>query len=74
MGAWITDVIYTYASPYNEGLAVVGDTNGRKAVIDMDGNFVIPFSYTEISVCSGGAFVCYSEKTGYDVYLKTAVK
>lgn len=73
-GAWITDVIYTYATPYNEGLAVVGDTNGRKAVIDMDGNFVIPFSYTEISVCSGGAFVCYSEKTGYDVYLKTAVK
>lgn len=68
-GAWIADSKYSYATPYYEGLAVVGD-NLHKGVIDMDGNFVIPLSYSRISVCSGGIFVCWSSQTGYEVYIK----
>ena len=68
--AWIADTKYTYATPYYEGLAVVGSTM-QKGVIDMEGNFVIPMSYSHISVCSGGIIVCWSEQTGYDVYIKT---
>lgn len=70
-GAWITDAVYTYAKPYYEGLAVVGDAR-EKGVIDMDGNFVIPPSYSQISVCSGGIIVCWSDYTGYEVYIKAA--
>ena len=68
-GAWIADSVYTYATPYYEGLAVVG-TMLQRGVIDLDGNFVIPLSYTHISVCSGGIIVCWSAQTGYEVYIK----
>lgn len=68
-GAWIADAVYTYATPYYEGLAVVG-TGLQRGVIDMDGNFVIPLSYSKISVCSGGIIVCWSAQTGYEVYIK----
>lgn len=68
-GAWIADSKYTYATPYHEGLAVVGGAL-QKGVIDMDGNFVIPMSYSSISVCSGGIIVCWSTQTGYEVYIK----
>lgn len=69
-GAWIADTVYTYATPYYEGLAVVGDRTGKKGVIDLDGNFVIPLSYSHISVCSGGIIVCYYDDYGYDVFVK----
>ncbi|MBO4423154.1 MAG: WG repeat-containing protein [Clostridia bacterium] len=68
-GAWIADTVYTYATPYYEGLAVVG-SNAAKGVIDLNGDFVIPMSYSYISVCSGGIIVCYSQQTGYEVYIK----
>lgn len=71
-GAWIADTVYSYATPYYEGLAVVGSGNA-KGVIDMDGNFVIPLSYSHISVCSGGIIVCYSSTTGYEIYVKTEI-
>ena len=70
-GAWIADTVYSYATPYYEGLAVVGYKNGKKGVIDLDGNFVIPLSYSNISVCSGGVTVCYSADTGYDIFVKS---
>ena len=70
-GAWIADTVYTYATPYYEGLAVVGYKNGKKGVIDLDGNFVIPLSYSDISVCSGGVIVCYYADLGYDIYVKS---
>ncbi|MBQ1848711.1 MAG: WG repeat-containing protein [Clostridia bacterium] len=71
-GAWIADTVYTYATPYYEGLAVVGSRTGKKGVIDLDGNFVIPLSYSHISVCSGGVIVCFSPDYGYDVFVKAA--
>ncbi|MBQ7700373.1 MAG: hypothetical protein IJT49_08545 [Clostridia bacterium] len=70
-GAWIVDSKYSYATPYYEGLAVVG-TTAQKGVIDLEGNFVIPLSYSHISVCSGGIIVCWSMQTGYEVYVKAA--
>ena len=68
-GAWIADSKYTYATPYYEGLAVVGSSS-FKGVIDLEGNFVIPMSYSYISVCSGGIIVCWSSQTGYEIYIK----
>ncbi len=69
-GAWIADAVYNYASPYYEGLAVVGK-GAKRGVIDLDGNFVIPLSYSYISVCSGGVMICYSADTGYDIFVKS---
>ncbi len=71
--AWIADCEYTYASPYSEGLAVIGREDGSKSVIDLDGNTVIPFGiYSEISECVNGTMVCYGEKCGYEVLCKFA--
>ena len=68
-GAWTADAVYDHATPFYEGLAVVG-IGDKKGVIDLDGNFVIPLSYQSISVCSGGITVCYSADTGYEIYIK----
>lgn len=73
-GAWIADTVYSYATPYYEGLAVVGYKNGKKGVIDLDGNFVIPLSYSDISVCSGGVIVCRYADNGYDIFVKSVPK
>lgn len=66
--AWVAECEYTYATPYSEGLAVLGREDGSKCVIDLDGAVVIPFGiYTEISQCVNGTMVCYSEQGGYEV-------
>lgn len=66
--AWIADCEYTYATPYSEGLAVIGREDGSKSVIDLDGNTVVPFGiYTEISECVNGVMVCYSESGGFEI-------
>lgn len=66
--AWIADCEYTYATPYSEGLAVIGREDGSKSVIDLDGNTVVPFGiYTEISECVDGVMVCYSESGGFEI-------
>lgn len=67
---WITDVEYTYATPYCEGLAVVGDKDGKKGVIDINGDTVIPFEYSHITECANGVFMAYSETDGWSVLVK----
>ena len=57
---WTADVKYTYATPFCEGLAVVGDINGKKGVIDLDGNVVVPFEYDRITECCDGVFLAYN--------------
>lgn len=56
---WTAEMKYTYATPFCEGLAVVGDVNGKKGVIDLDGNTVVPFEYDRITECSDGVFLAY---------------
>ncbi|MBR6644710.1 MAG: WG repeat-containing protein [Clostridia bacterium] len=67
---WITDIKYTYATPFCEGLAVVGDKDGKKGVIDLDGNTVVPFEYDRITECSDGVFLAYNSTDGWCAFGK----
>ena len=71
-GKWITQPIYTYAGMFNEGLAVLGNRDGKKGVIDINGNTVLPFVYDEISDISGGAIAAFEKQNGWSIYLKIA--
>lgn len=53
-GNWIAQPIYTYVTPFCEGLAVIGFEDGKKCMVDTEGNIVLPFEYDWISECSGG--------------------
>ena len=69
-GDWIADTEYTYAAPFAGGLAVIGRADGKKAVIDMDGNIVLDFFYTDIEISAGGTVAAWSEETGYALFVK----
>lgn len=69
-GKFICDPIYTYARPFFEGLAVVGNANGKKGLIDRDGNFVIPQIFDEITDCSGGVICLYDKSCGWQILNK----
>jgi len=73
-GKWIAQPIYTYAGIFNEGLAVVGYKDGKKGVIDTNGNTVLPFVYDEISDMSGGVIAAYEKQYGWSIYTKIARK
>ena len=59
-GKWIAQPIFTFARPFAEGLGVIGFKNGIKGVIDIEGNVVLPFEYTEISQVSTGIIAAYN--------------
>ena len=67
---WTAEIKYTYATPFCEGLAVVGDVDGKKGVIDLDGNTVVPFEYDHITECSDGVFLAYNSLDGWCAYAK----
>jgi len=69
-GEWVIQPVYTYAEPYHEGLAVIGFTDGKKAMVDTSGNVVIPFAYKHISNVSSGVIALYDEETGWQVAYK----
>ena len=69
-GEWTVQPVYSYAEPYFEGLAVVGLESGEKAMIDTDGNAVIPFSYEYISNVSTGVIALYDSETGWQILHK----
>ncbi len=68
-GEWIVDPSLTYAEPFYEGLAVIGKY-GERALIDTDGDFVIPYeTYDYISHASSGLISVYGED-GWQVLYK----
>lgn len=69
-GKWLCAPDFTYARPFFEGLAVVGELNGKKGVIDRDGNFVIDPVFDEITDCSGGIICAYSSECGWQIFNK----
>lgn len=69
-GKWIAQPVYTYAGMFNEGLAVIGAKDGKKGVIDTEGNTVLPFVFDEISDISGGIITAYEKQNGWSVYFK----
>lgn len=71
-GKWICNPDHTFARPFFEGLAVVGEKDGKKGVIDRDGNYVIEPVFDEITDCSGGIICAYSSECGWQIFNKKA--
>ncbi len=69
---WISLPEYASASPFYEGLAVVGNAEGKKGVIDRDGNIVIPFAFDYISNCSDGLILAHENENGWFVFSKNS--
>jgi hypothetical protein len=69
-GDWIAQPIFTYAQPFYEGVAVIGFANGKKALIDTQGNLIIKFQYDYITNCSGGTIALYDRNQGWTVLCK----
>ena len=70
-GKFIGEPTYTYARPFFEGLAVVGEKDGKKGMIDRDGNYVVEPVFDEITDCSGGVICLYDETCGWQILNKT---
>lgn len=69
-GSWVVDPYLTYAEPFYEGLAVIGTNEGR-ALIDTEGNTVIPFGvYSHISHASTGVISAYGDECGWVILHK----
>ncbi len=68
-GEWIVDPYLTYAEPFYEGVAVIS-MNGDHALIDTNGNYVIPFgTFDYISHASTGVISAYGDD-GWKVLYK----
>ncbi len=65
---WIAQPMFTYATPFIQGLAVVGLSDGTVGMIDTDGNIVLPFVFTSLSQLSSGVIVGYCEGVGYETF------
>lgn len=68
---WIAQPMFTYATPFIQGLAVVGLEDGTLGMIDTDGNIVLPFVFTSLSQVSSGVIVGYCEGIGYQTFYLT---
>lgn len=67
-GKWIANPIYTFASPFVQGLAALGYSDGTVGMIDTDGNIVLPFAFRYVSNVSSGLVAAYSESGGWEVF------
>ncbi len=70
LGEWICQPIYTYATPFIEGIGVVGYADGKKGIVDENGRFVVPMLFDEIARCSGGVMALYNENEGWNILCK----
>lgn len=59
-GRWIADPVYTEATPFSEGLAIVTREDGKVGVLDRSGTFVIPCEFEKIT-SSGGVLTLYAD-------------
>ena len=66
-GGWVSDGLYTDASPFLQGLAVCC-RDGKYGMIDTEGNTVLPFAYEYLSDVSSGVIAAYSEARGWELY------
>ncbi|MBE6712246.1 MAG: WG repeat-containing protein [Ruminococcaceae bacterium] len=71
-GAWLSPPVYTAASPFFEGLAVVTNKDGKTGLIDSQGKSVLPCAFDRITSFSDGNALCYSEETGWYLLTKVA--
>ena len=69
-GDWIAQPVYTSATPFSEGVAVLGFGSGSMGVIDTSGNIVLPFAFDYITPCSGGVMLTYDKADGWSIINK----
>ncbi len=67
--AWLTNPIYTYAEPFYEGMAVVGE-DGKFGTIDKEGKEVLPIKFDYVSTMSTGMISTFSNAEGWRVFAK----
>lgn len=67
-GKWIANPIYTFASPFIQGLAAVGYEDGTVGMIDTKGNIVLPFAFRYVSNVSSGLVAAYSDVNGWEIF------
>lgn len=67
-GKWIANPIYTFASPFIQGLAAVGYKDGTVGMIDTKGNIVLPFAFRYVSNVSSGLIAAYSDVNGWEIF------
>ncbi len=67
-GGWIVPSVYSDASPYIQGLAVVAGSDGKYGLIDTDGNYVLPLYFDYVSDVSGGLVCTYEQTRGWEIY------
>ncbi|MBE6607729.1 MAG: WG repeat-containing protein [Ruminococcaceae bacterium] len=65
---WIANPIYTFASPFVQGLAAVGYEDGTVGMIDTKGNIVLPFAFRYVSNVSSGLVAAYSDVNGWEIF------
>ena len=66
--SWISPTIYTEATPYLQGLAIVKNANGQWGILNREGAAVLPFVFDYISSPSGGKVVTFSAERGWEIY------
>lgn len=69
-GRWVAKPEYTYATPFVEGLAVIGQKDGKKALIDTQGNIILDYVFDYISMPSSGLIATYEINNGWNIYYK----
>ena len=67
---WVAQPKYTYATPFVEGVAVVGYEDGKKALIDTNGNVLLDLVFDYISMPSDGVIAAFESNNGWTVYHK----
>ncbi|MDD6799486.1 MAG: WG repeat-containing protein [Firmicutes bacterium] len=67
-GRWLTSPSYTEARPFYQGLAVVGDSNGKYGLIDTEGKFILPCAFDYISDVSSGIIAAYTATDGWSLF------
>jgi len=70
LGEWVANPIFASAEPFYEGVAVIGLENGKKAIIDTQGNLIVKFKYDIITNCTGGIIALFEENEGWTVLNK----
>ena len=66
-GEWIVWPEYSYARPFVMGLGVIGNEDGKKGIVNTDGEFVIDMVFDEISDISSGTVILYDESIGWNI-------
>ncbi|MCL2813597.1 MAG: WG repeat-containing protein [Oscillospiraceae bacterium] len=70
LGEWVAQPIYRHAQPFYEGVAVIGLSNGKKALIDTKGNLITRFRYDAITNCTGGIVALFEKDQGWTIINK----